>query len=182
MEEQLSEVERKQKEFQGAQSQAKAKLITLHEANEERWEKQLTELGEDLQKRMSADVKLIIEDMLGLADSMNRVTAQFRANQKELSKLNTEVTNSFNNFQAQSTSLQDNLSGQILSFMLEVKQEISRSASAQVSTDDSTKSHFGRAQSPIRPKGTRYASSTQFPKNIGKTRTVVLLIIRSRVT
>ncbi len=122
MEKPLSEVERTQKEFQGAQSQANAKLIAVHEANEEGWGKQLTEIGEDLQKKVSADKKLINEDMLGLADSVNKVTAQFRANQdkvdKELSKLTTEVTNSF---QAQSTMLQDNLSGQIRSFMLEVK-------------------------------------------------------------
>ncbi len=50
MEKQLSEVERTQKEFVGAQSQSNAKLIAMHEANEGRWEKQLSDLGESLQR------------------------------------------------------------------------------------------------------------------------------------
>ncbi len=184
MEKQLSEVERTQKEFQGTQSQADAKLITMHEANEKRWEKQPTELGDSLQQRVSADVKLINEDMLGLADSVDKVTAQVKTNQskvdKELNKLTTEVASSFNNFRTQSTLLQDNLSQQIRSLMLEVKQEVSKSVSVQASTGESSKSRPDQAQSPIRPKGTKHASSTQFP-NTGRTQIKVPSVKRSRV-
>ncbi len=147
-------------------------MVAMHAANEKRWEKQLSELGENLQERVSADVKLINENMVGLADSVNEVAAQVKANQskvdKKLSKLTVEVASSFNNFQTQSTSLQDNLFKQIRSLMLEVKQEINRNASAQASTDDSAKNHSNAAQSTIMSKGTRLASSTQFRNNVGK--------------
>ncbi len=121
---------------------------------------------------MSADLKLFNEDMIGLADSMDGVAARVKANQrkvdKQLSILTAEVTNSFKIFQTQTTSLQHNLSKQIRSFMLELKQEIYQRANVQSSTDDSTKSQPKAMQSPISPKSTRQASSTQFPSNFGK--------------
>ncbi len=118
---------------------------------------------------MSADIKLINEDMVGLANSVDKVTAQVNVNQskvdKELNRLTSEVANSLSNFQTQSTLLQDNLSQQIRSFMLEVKQKVGKSAGVQASTGESSKNRPDQAQSPIRPKGMKYASSTQFPNN-----------------
>ncbi len=106
---------------------------------------------------------------MGLASSMDKVTAQVNVNQskvdKELNRLTTEVANSFSSFQTQFTLLQDNLSQQVRSFMLEVKEEVSKNAGVQASTAESSRNRPDQAQSPIRPRGMKYASSTQFPNS-----------------
>ena len=132
LEAQLSARERARKKPQEAQDLANTKLIVMQEANEKSWEKQFAELGESLQQRLNADVKLINDDMVGLAKSGNAVATQVETNQgrvdRELSKLTAEVANKSKSFQTQSSSLQDNLSKQIRSIRLEIEQEISQIA------------------------------------------------------